>query len=133
MLRCINCGKRRAITLSDGTFKCEACAYTWDIQKELENMAYIKTVQGREPERVEELPAPSALPKETPVIVKDDLTTIKGIGEVAAKKLIDAGVTSFAELALLPQSDLTDILGVKLKPEVLEQIIIEASEKAGKG
>lgn len=133
MLRCINCGKRRAITLPDGSFKCEHCRYTWDIAHELANTAYIKTVLGRDPQHIESLPAPMALPTQVPVIVKDDLASLKHIGDAHAKKLIDAGVLSFQELALLPQSDLSDILGVKMKPETLEQIIIEASEKAGKG
>lgn len=32
-------------------------------------------------------------------IVADDLTEVKGIGPVYAERLVDAGITSFAELA----------------------------------
>ena len=53
------------------------------------------------------LPAPS-IPDEPPPrfrtnvpspVVGDDLTEVKGIGPVYAERLVDAGITSFAELA----------------------------------
>lgn len=35
----------------------------------------------------------------SPVVADDDLTKVKGIGPVYAERLVEAGITSFAELA----------------------------------
>jgi large subunit ribosomal protein L21 len=48
----------------------------------------------------------------------DDLTQINGVGPAAAKKLADAGITTFAQLAAVA-ADTFD--GAKVKPEWVEQ------------
>ncbi|WP_026757470.1 50S ribosomal protein L21 [Sediminimonas qiaohouensis] len=48
----------------------------------------------------------------------DDLTAITGIGPAAAKKLNEAGITSYAELAAV---DVDAFEAVKVKPEWVEQ------------
>lgn len=48
----------------------------------------------------------------------DDLTAITGVGPAAAKKLNDAGITTFAQLAAV---DPETFDGVKVKPEWIEQ------------
>ena len=48
----------------------------------------------------------------------DDLTTITGVGPAAAKKLNEAGITSFAQLAKL---DAASFDAVKIKPEWIDQ------------
>ncbi|MCL4675162.1 MAG: 50S ribosomal protein L21 [Pararhodobacter sp.] len=50
--------------------------------------------------------------------VGDDLTAITGVGPAAAKKLNDAGITTFAQLAAV---DPETFDGVKVKPEWIEQ------------
>ncbi|WP_417524812.1 50S ribosomal protein L21 [Marinovum sp.] len=55
----------------------------------------------------------------------DDLTKITGVGPAAAKKLNDAGITSFAQLA---EVDVDSFDAVKVKPEWTQQ----AKELAGK-
>lgn len=67
--------------------------------------------------------APAAAPKaaaktEAPVESGDDLTQITGVGPAAAKKLADAGVTTFAGLAAV---DADSFDAVKVKPEWIEQ------------
>lgn len=67
--------------------------------------------------------APAAAKKEAAapaaaVETGDDLTQITGVGPAAAKKLADAGVTSFSQLAAL---DADSFDAVKLKPEWIEQ------------
>ncbi|WP_323781926.1 50S ribosomal protein L21 [Thalassovita sp.] len=47
----------------------------------------------------------------------DDLTTITGVGPAAAKKLAEAGITTFAQLAAVD----VDTFEVKVKPEWVEQ------------
>ena len=51
----------------------------------------------------------------------DDLTQITGVGPAAAKKLNDAGLTSFAQIAALSQDDIAAIDAVKIKPEWVDQ------------
>jgi len=54
-------------------------------------------------------PATKAAPKKPsrkPPIQRDDLTAIGGIGPVLAKKLNDAGIFSYAQLAALSQEDI---------------------------
>jgi large subunit ribosomal protein L21 len=48
----------------------------------------------------------------------DDLTAITGIGPAAAKKLADAGITSYAQLAAV---DVDSFDAVKIKPEWVDQ------------
>lgn len=48
----------------------------------------------------------------------DDLTKINGVGPAAAKKLVEAGITTFAQLAAV-DADTFD--GAKVKPEWVEQ------------
>ena len=47
----------------------------------------------------------------------DDLTALNGVGPAAAKKLNEAGITTFAQLAAVEG----DVEGVKVKPEWIEQ------------
>ena len=47
----------------------------------------------------------------------DDLTALNGVGPAAAKKLNEAGITTFAQLAAVDG----DVEGVKVKPEWIEQ------------
>ena len=51
----------------------------------------------------------------------DDLTQLTGVGPAAAKKLNDAGITSFAQIAALSADDIAAIDAVKVKPEWVEQ------------
>lgn len=53
-----------------------------------------------------------------PAAAADDLTAITGIGPAAAKKLADAGITSYSQLAGI-DADAFD--AVKVKPEWIEQ------------
>ena len=67
--------------------------------------------------------APKAAPKaEAPkaeaAAAGDDLTAINGVGPAAAKKLADAGITTFAQLAAV---DVDTFDAVKVKPEWVEQ------------
>ena len=70
--------------------------------------------------------APAAAPKkaakaEAPVAeaaAADDLTAITGVGPAAAKKLAEAGITSYAALAAV---DAETFEGTKVKPEWVEQ------------
>lgn len=48
----------------------------------------------------------------------DDLTQINGVGPAAAKKLAEAGITTFAQLAAV---DAETFEGTKVKPEWVEQ------------
>ncbi|SFI83228.1 50S ribosomal protein L21 [Celeribacter neptunius] len=48
----------------------------------------------------------------------DDLTTITGVGPAAAKKLVEAGITTFAQLAAV---DADTFEATKVKPEWVEQ------------
>ncbi|WP_434287026.1 50S ribosomal protein L21 [Celeribacter sp. SCSIO 80788] len=70
-------------------------------------------------------PAAAAAPKkaakaEAPAAAAgaDDLTAINGVGPAAAKKLVEAGITTFAQLAAV-DADAFD--AVKVKPEWVEQ------------
>ncbi|MYM53833.1 50S ribosomal protein L21 [Thalassovita mangrovi] len=47
----------------------------------------------------------------------DDLTAITGVGPAAAKKLVEAGITTYAQLAAVD----VDSADVKVKPEWVEQ------------
>lgn len=65
--------------------------------------------------------APAAAPKAaSPAAVEsgDDLTQITGVGPAAAKKLAEAGITTFAQLAAV---DPEAFEATKVKPEWVEQ------------
>lgn len=51
----------------------------------------------------------------------DDLTQLNGVGPAAAKKLVEAGIESFAALAALSDEQIAAIETVKVKPEWVEQ------------
>ncbi|WP_197919206.1 50S ribosomal protein L21 [Thiosulfatihalobacter marinus] len=63
-------------------------------------------------------PAKKATKAEAPAAASDDLTAITGVGPAAAKKLADAGITSYAQLAAV---DVETFDAVKVKPEWVEQ------------
>ncbi|MEP1327831.1 50S ribosomal protein L21 [Pseudophaeobacter sp.] len=66
--------------------------------------------------------APKAAAKAAPAAAgSDDLTKITGVGPAAAKKLEEAGFTSFAQIAALSADDIAGIDAVKVKPEWVEQ------------
>lgn len=62
--------------------------------------------------------APAAAPA---AAAADDLTKLTGVGPAAAKKLAEAGLTSFAQIAALSEADIAAIDAVKVKPEWVEQ------------
>lgn len=51
----------------------------------------------------------------------DDLTQLTGVGPAAAKKLVAAGLSTFAQIAALSDADIAAIDAVKIKPEWVEQ------------
>ena len=63
----------------------------------------------------------AAAPKKAAAKSSDDLTQLAGVGPALAKKLNDAGVTSFAEIAAWKTADLDrldgEISGLKAKAE----------------
>ncbi len=66
--------------------------------------------------------AAKAAPKAAPAAdAADDLTQLTGVGPAAAKKLNDAGLTSFAQIAALSADDIAAIDAIKVKPEWVEQ------------
>ncbi|GAA6198190.1 50S ribosomal protein L21 [Pseudophaeobacter sp.] len=66
--------------------------------------------------------AAKAAPKAAPAAAgSDDLTQLTGVGPAAAKKLVEAGLTSFAQIAALSDDDIAGIDAVKVKPEWVAQ------------
>ncbi|MEP2715838.1 50S ribosomal protein L21 [Pseudophaeobacter sp.] len=68
--------------------------------------------------------APKAAAKAAPAAAaagSDDLTALTGVGPAAAKKLNEAGLTSFAQIAALSEDDIAGIEAVKVKPEWVAQ------------
>ncbi|WP_027258992.1 50S ribosomal protein L21 [Leisingera aquimarina] len=68
--------------------------------------------------------APKAAAKAAPAAEaagSDDLTQLTGVGPAAAKKLNEAGLTSFAQIAALSEDGIAAIEAVKVKPEWVEQ------------
>lgn len=59
--------------------------------------------------------------KAAPAAASDDLTQLTGVGPAAAKKLVEAGLTSFAQVAALSADDIAAIDAIKVKPEWVEQ------------
>lgn len=62
--------------------------------------------------------APKAAAPKAAAADADDLTKITGVGPAAAKKLVDAGITTFAQLAAV---DVDSFDAVKVKAEWVEQ------------
>lgn len=56
-----------------------------------------------------------------PAAAGDDLTKITGVGPAAAKKLVEAGLSTFAQIAALSEEGIAAIDAVKVKPEWVEQ------------
>ena len=76
-------------------------------------------VAAAAPKAEKKAAAPKAAAKaEEPAAAGDDLTAITGVGPAAAKKLADAGITTFAQLAAV---DVETFDAVKVKPEWVEQ------------
>jgi large subunit ribosomal protein L21 len=74
---------------------------------------------GSAPKTAVEAAAPKkAVKAAAPAAGADDLTTITGVGPAAAKKLVEAGITTFAQLASV---DVETFDAVKVKPEWVEQ------------
>jgi large subunit ribosomal protein L21 len=66
--------------------------------------------------------AAKAAPKAAPAAdAADELTQLTGVGPAAAKKLNEAGSTSFAQIAALSADDIAAIDAIKVKPEWVEQ------------
>ncbi|SMX44999.1 50S ribosomal protein L21 [Maliponia aquimaris] len=64
-------------------------------------------------------PAAKAAPKAAAAVeTADDLTQITGVGPAAAKKLVEAGITTFAQLAAV---DPETFSATKVKPEWVDQ------------
>lgn len=63
-------------------------------------------------------PAPA---KEAAPAAADDLKALDGVGPAAEKKLHEAGLTSFAQIAALSDDDIAAIDAIKIKPEWVEQ------------
>ena len=59
--------------------------------------------------------------EETAAAAADDLTKLNGVGPAAAKKLVEAGIESFAALAALSDEQIAAIDTIKVKPEWVEQ------------
>ncbi|MFS4583338.1 50S ribosomal protein L21 [Phaeobacter sp. C3_T13_0] len=74
--------------------------------------------QGDAPAAAKAAPAAK---KAAPAASSDDLTELTGVGPAAAKKLEEAGLTSFAQIAALSDADIAAIDAVKVKPEWVEQ------------
>ncbi|MQQ07137.1 50S ribosomal protein L21 [Epibacterium sp. SM1979] len=68
--------------------------------------------------------APAAAAKAAPVAAAgdaDDLTKLTGVGPAAAKKLVEAGLSTFAQIAALSDDAIAAIDTIKVKPEWVEQ------------
>ncbi|AGI68218.1 50S ribosomal protein L21 [Octadecabacter antarcticus 307] len=81
--------------------------------------------RASQPKRAAKTAAPKAAPKAAKPVAEteapagsDDLTAITGVGPAAAKKLVAAGVTSYAALAAV---DVDTFDAVKVKPEWVAQ------------
>ncbi|WP_438990021.1 50S ribosomal protein L21 [Lentibacter sp.] len=74
-----------------------------------------KTADAKKP-AAKKAAAPKAAA--APVAAGDDLTQITGVGPAAAKKLVAAGITTFADLAKV---DVDSFDAVKVKPEWVAQ------------
>lgn len=75
-----------------------------------------KTAAPKKAEAKKAAPKKEAAPKAAAPAANDDLTQLTGIGPALAKKLNEAGVTSFAQIAAWTEADM-DALGVTAKAE----------------
>jgi len=80
----------------------------------------VKAATGKGDAPAAAKPAPAAKAA-APAAAEDDLTQLTGVGPAAAKKLAEAGLTSFAQIAALSDDDIAGIDAVKVKPEWVEQ------------
>jgi hypothetical protein len=77
--------------------------------------------------------APEREKNATPPTNPDDLTVIKGIGPVIAKRLNQAGIYTYEQLAELTQDEFEQALGNLLERFINERFILrQARELAGK-
>jgi len=74
----------------------------------------------------------AAAPKAAPAAAKaDDLTKLTGVGKVAAGKLVDAGFTSFSQLAALTDAQFAELDTNVFKGRVpFDQIVAESKDLA---
>jgi predicted flap endonuclease-1-like 5' DNA nuclease len=77
-----------------------------------EPVEQIITITEPEPPAPPAVPAPPVVEVE-PTLAPDDLVDINGIGPVFAKRLNEAGITTFAQLAALTPEKAREITGVK--------------------
>lgn len=70
------------------------------------------------PAKAAKAEAPAKAEKPAAKAAADDLSQITGVGPAAVKKLNDAGIATFAQLA---KADPEGIEGLKVKPEWIEQ------------
>ena len=86
------------------------------------SVAGVAVAAAKPAKKAEKAAAPKAEKKaEAPkaaAAAADDLTAITGVGPAAAKKLTEAGITTFAQLAAV---DAESFDAVKIKPEWVEQ------------
>ncbi len=84
------------------------------------SVAGVAVAAAKPAKKAEKAAAPKAEKKaEAPkAAAADDLTAITGVGPAAAKKLTEAGITTFAQLAAV---DAESFEAVKIKPEWVEQ------------
>ncbi|MEM8601406.1 MAG: poly(R)-hydroxyalkanoic acid synthase subunit PhaE [Bacteroidota bacterium] len=76
-------------------------------------------------------PAPKKPAAKKPAPKPDDLTTINGIGAVRAKKLAQAGYSTFADLAAATPAALTPVIGNRLfDDDRLAEVIADAKALA---
>ncbi|MGG7644601.1 50S ribosomal protein L21 [Rhodovulum sp. YNF3179] len=59
----------------------------------------------------------------------DDLSAITGVGPAAVKKLAEAGITTYAQLAAMSDDDIAAVETVKIKPDWVAQAKTLAAEK----
>lgn len=82
---------------------------------------FVSIAAPREPQppsfRVVTEPGRPPLAKQGPE--HDDLTTISGIGPVFARRLLEGGITTFAELASTPPSSVAEIAQVTVSRAAL--------------
>jgi len=76
-------------------------------------------IEAAAPAKTKAAAKPAA--KAAPAAAADDLTQLTGVGPAAVKKLVEAGLTSFAQVAALSADDIAAIDAIKVKPEWVEQ------------
>ncbi len=76
---------------------------------------------GSVPSTAAAAPKKAAPAKAAAEAAGDDLTRLTGVGPAAARKLNEAGLTTFAQIAALSEDDIAAIDAIKIKPEWVEQ------------